>query len=105
MFEIVRASSLISNKINNYRRIISILFFKKYRNEGRKYVMSYFLAALYSEWLKIRKSKVIWMTIVAFTIAPLMAGFVMFVLKHPALDEKLGIIGAKAQLVGEAHWS
>jgi len=67
--------------------------------------MSYFLAALYSEWLKIRKSKVIWMTIVAFTIAPLMAGFFMFVLKHPALAEKLGIIGAKAQIVGEAHWS
>src|SRR5690625_1522508 len=66
--------------------------------------MSYFLAALYSEWLKIRKSKVIWMTIVAFTIAPLMAGFFMFVLKHPALAEKLGIIGAKAQIVGEANW-
>ena len=37
--------------------------------------MSYFLTALQTEGLKIYKSKVIWITIAAFTIAPLMAGF------------------------------
>ncbi len=66
--------------------------------------MRYFLAVLQTEGLKIRKSKVIWITMVAFTIAPLMAGFFMFVLKDPEFAKGSGLLGAKAQIAGEANW-
>src|SRR5690625_4535709 len=66
--------------------------------------MTCFLAALQTEMLKIRKSKVIWITAAAFTIAPLMAGFFMFVLKDPELAKSTGLVGAKAQIAGEANW-
>lgn len=66
--------------------------------------MRYFFATLKTEGLKIRKSKVIWITMAAFTIAPLMAGFFMFVLKDPAFAKSSGLLGAKAQIVGEANW-
>lgn len=66
--------------------------------------MTYFLAALSTEILKIRKSKVFWITAVAFTIAPLMAGFFMFVLKDPEFAKNAGFIGVKAQIAGEANW-
>lgn len=66
--------------------------------------MKYFLAALQAEGLKIRKSKVIWMTAAAFTIAPLMAGFFMFILKDPELAKSSGLVGAKAQIAGDANW-
>jgi len=67
--------------------------------------MNYFLAALQVEGLKVYKSKVIWVTAAAFTIAPLMAGFFMFVLKDPELAKSSGLVGAKAQIAGEATWS
>lgn len=66
--------------------------------------MSYFFSALRVEGLKIRKSKVIWVTVAAFTIAPLMAGFFMFVLKNPEIAKSSGLLGAKAQIAGEANW-
>ncbi|WP_054860936.1 ABC transporter permease [Gracilibacillus sp. JCM 18860] len=66
--------------------------------------MNYFLNALYAEGLKIRKSKVVWIIMAAFTIAPLMAGFFMFVLKSPVLAKNAGLLGAKAQIAGEASW-
>lgn len=66
--------------------------------------MSYLLNALQAEGLKIHKSKVIWLTMLAFTIAPFMGGFFMFVLKDPELAQSTGLLGAKAQIAGEASW-
>src|SRR5690625_2593236 len=66
--------------------------------------MRYFLTVLQAEGLKIRKSKVVWITVAAFTIAPLMAGFFMYVLKNPELAKSSGLLGAKAQIAGEANW-
>lgn len=66
--------------------------------------MNYLLTALHVEGLKIYKSKMIWITMAAFTIAPLMGGFFMFVLKNPELAESSGLLGAKAQIAGEANW-
>lgn len=57
-----------------------------------------------AEWLKSRKSKVVWIIFFAFTLLPIMGGFFMFVLKHPAFAEKSGLLGAKAQLAGSADW-
>lgn len=62
------------------------------------------LASLKVEMLKIRKSKVIWITAAAFTIAPLMAGLFMFILKDPELAQSSGLVGAQAQFAGETNW-
>lgn len=66
--------------------------------------MKIFLSALSVELFKIRKSKVIWLTLIAATIAPLMAGFFMFALKYPDLVKDAGLLGAQAQIAGEASW-
>lgn len=66
--------------------------------------MKYFFPALQVELLKIRKSKVIWITVIAFTLVPLVAGFFMFVLKYPELAESSSLINAKSQIAGEVNW-
>src|SRR5690625_3785931 len=66
--------------------------------------MKYFLTTLHTEGLKIIRSKVIWVIAAAFSIAPLMAGFFMFVLKDPELAKSSGLVGAQAQIAGEANW-
>src|SRR5699024_8291151 len=45
-----------------------------------------------------------WLTTAAFTIAPLMAGFFMIVLKDPDMAKNAGFISTKAQIAGEATW-
>ncbi|WP_422122410.1 ABC transporter permease [Planococcus sp. X10-3] len=66
--------------------------------------MGYFGAALQAESTKIKKSKMIWITLAIFTLAPLMGGFFMFVLKDPELARTTGLLGDKAQILGEATW-
>lgn len=63
-----------------------------------------FLTAVHVEGLKIRKSKMIWITLAVFTVAPLMAGFFIFVLKNPELAKSSGLVGDKAQIFGVADW-
>lgn len=67
-------------------------------------MMKHLLAALSVETLKVRKSKVIWIIAAAFTIAPLMAGLFMIILKDPELAESSGLVGAQAEFAGEADW-
>src|SRR5690625_7542552 len=66
--------------------------------------MGSFFVAFQIEGLNIRKSNVIWITMAAFTMAPFMAGFFMVVLKDPELAKNAGLLGAKAQIAGEANW-
>ncbi|WP_083387732.1 ABC transporter permease [Planococcus antarcticus] len=63
-----------------------------------------FFTAVGVEGLKIRKSKMIWITLAVFTVAPLMAGFFIFVLQNPELAKSSGLIGDKAQIFGSADW-
>lgn len=67
-------------------------------------MMKYFFAALSAEGLKIFKSKVIFLIAAAFTIAPLMAGLFMIILKNPELAESSGLVGAQAEFAGAADW-
>lgn len=64
-------------------------------------------ASLWAEGLKIRKSKVFWVTIVFFAFIPIMMSMFFILQKHPELVEKLGIIGTKANLMqfGEPNWT
>ena len=63
-------------------------------------------AALWAELLKVRRSLVPWVTVVAFMVAGLVGGFFMFVLQDPGRARSLGLLGAKAQFAGgTADWA
>jgi ABC-2 type transport system permease protein len=67
--------------------------------------MTLFRAALWAEALKARRSKVPWLTALGFSLAPLVGGLFMFILKDPERARSMGLIGAKAQLAaGVADW-
>ncbi len=67
--------------------------------------MNTFLSALWAETLKIRRSKVPLFTALGFSMAPLVAGLFMIILKDPAAARSMGLISAKAQLTaGVADW-
>jgi len=64
-------------------------------------------AAIWTEILKIRRSKILWITFLFYLFMPFMIGLLMFVQKYPEISGKLGMIGAKASMLtfGEANWS
>jgi len=67
--------------------------------------MTLFLAALWAEALKARRSKVPWLTALGFSLAPLVGGLFMIILKDPERARSMGLISAKAQLAaGVADW-
>jgi ABC-2 type transport system permease protein len=62
-------------------------------------------AAIASEFLKSRRSRVPWGVAAGFTAAPLVMGLFMVILKDPEGARALGLLGAKAQLTaGSADW-
>ena len=67
--------------------------------------MNGFSSALWAETLKMRRSKVPLFTAIGFSMAPLMGGLFMVILKDPEAARSMGLITAKAQLVaGVADW-
>ena len=62
-------------------------------------------AALETEFLKSRRSRVPWGVAAGFSIAPMVMGLFMVILKDPEAARALGLLGAKAQLTaGTADW-
>ncbi|MCK2215597.1 ABC transporter permease [Actinomadura sp. ATCC 31491] len=62
-------------------------------------------AALWAELLKVRRSRLPWITALAFTVAALVCGMFMFILVDPARARAFGLLGGKAQLSGaSADW-
>lgn len=67
--------------------------------------MNAFFSALWVETLKARRSKTLWLTMIAFSFLPLSGGLFMLILKDPAAARSMGVISAKAQLMaGAADW-
>ena len=67
--------------------------------------MSAFGAAIWTEFLKSRRSKVPWVIAAGFSLAPLVGGLFMVILKNPERARQLGLLGAKAELTaGSADW-
>jgi ABC-2 type transport system permease protein len=68
--------------------------------------MMNFPSALWAEALKMRRSKVPLFTAIGFSIAPLMGGLFMIILKDPEAARSMGLISTKAQLLaGVADWT
>lgn len=62
-------------------------------------------AALSTEFLKARRSRVPWALAAGFSLAPIVGGVFMVILKDPDGARRLGLLGAKAQVTaGTADW-
>ncbi len=61
--------------------------------------------AFVTECIKLRRSRIVWISVLIFCIIPLMLGLMMFVAKHPELAAKLGIVGTKATMIGRSDWA
>jgi ABC-2 type transport system permease protein len=59
---------------------------------------------LATEFLKLRRSKITWVSWLAFSIMPLADGLFMWISKEPQRAAQLGLIGQKALAVGAADW-
>jgi len=61
---------------------------------------------LWAECMKVRKSKIFWLSMVFFVFVSFMMGLIMLIQKHPEISQKLGLIGTKASLMrfGEPNW-
>ncbi len=67
--------------------------------------MNSFSSALWTETLKMRRSKVPLFTSVGFSFSALVDGLFMVIMKDPEAARKMGLISAKAQLLaGTADW-
>ena len=63
-------------------------------------------SALWAETLKARRSKVPWLAAMGFTLAPLMDGLFMFIMKNPERAREMGLLSTKAQLaMSTAEWT
>jgi ABC-type transport system involved in multi-copper enzyme maturation permease subunit len=64
-----------------------------------------FSAALITEFLKLRRCKVTWGTLGAFSLAPCAIALFMWIVREPGRAAQLGLLGTKANLSGlEATW-
>jgi ABC-2 type transport system permease protein len=67
--------------------------------------MKGFFSALWCEILKLQRSRVPLFTTLGFSMAPLIGGLFMIILKDPEAARSMGLISAKAQLTaGTADW-
>lgn len=67
--------------------------------------MSALSAAVSAEFLKARHSRVPWGIAIGLSLAPLIGGLFMVILKNPDAARSLGLLGAKAQLLAAtADW-
>lgn len=66
--------------------------------------MNAFAAALWSETLKARRSKVLLATLLIFAFVALMFGLLMLVAEHPSLSGASTVIGTKASRLGKGDW-
>jgi ABC-2 type transport system permease protein len=63
-------------------------------------------AAIGAEWLKLRRSRLWWITLLATTVAALAGALFIFIGQDPDRARALGLLGAKAQLASiPADWN
>ncbi len=66
--------------------------------------MNKLYTAIWCELAKLKHSKVFKGTISLFVFIPLMMGLMVYVVQHPEISAKLGIIAVKASILGGADW-
>jgi ABC-type transport system involved in multi-copper enzyme maturation permease subunit len=64
-----------------------------------------FAQVLITEFLKLRRSKVTWLTLAALSLGPLAMALMMWIVREPGRAAQLGLLGTKANLSGlSATW-
>ena len=64
-----------------------------------------FAQVLATEFLKLRRSKVTWLSLAALSIGPLAIALMMWIVREPGRAAQLGLLGTKANLSGlTATW-
>jgi len=64
------------------------------------------IRVLSTELLKLRRAKITWLTLLVGLIGPLFGGLFIWILKEPGRASEMGLIGQKAQFVGQtADWA
>jgi ABC-2 type transport system permease protein len=66
--------------------------------------MNGFYAALSTEILKARRSKILWISMLLFIFMGIMIGLLMFISKHPEIAGKSAALNTKASLIGKTDW-
>ncbi len=62
-------------------------------------------AVVGTEFAKLRRSKVTWLSLVAYSIGPAVGALFMWIVQEPERAEQLGLLGTKANIVGmSASW-
>jgi ABC-2 type transport system permease protein len=57
---------------------------------------------LATEFLKLRRSKITWLSWLAFSVMPLAGGLFMWIIREPQRAAQLGLLGQKARFAGAA---
>ena len=64
-----------------------------------------FARVLSTEFLKLRRSKVTWLSLAALSLGPLAVALFMWIVRAPGRARQLGLLGSKADLAGiSATW-
>ena len=66
--------------------------------------MKKLIIAINAEYMKVHKSKVIWITALVFVFIPSIMALFFYIAQKPELVAKLGLIGTKASLFGGGNW-
>jgi ABC-2 type transport system permease protein len=66
--------------------------------------MKSIIAALWAETLKVRKSGIFRISIIATAFFAFIMGFLFFVIKNPDLARKYALLAAKTSIAGTADW-
>jgi len=66
--------------------------------------MTGLLTVVWAESLKVRKSKMLWLSIIAALFMAIMMGFLMFIAKNPDLAGKMGLLGTKSSIMQNVDW-
>lgn len=63
------------------------------------------IQALHVEFIKNKSSSIVWITFLAFALAPLMGGVFMVIMRHPEALARASGLGTKAKVMGfAANW-
>lgn len=66
--------------------------------------MNGFAAAIWTEILKVYRSKMLWITILIFSFIAIMIGMLVFFAIHPELVKNSTVLSTKATIIGQADW-
>jgi ABC-2 type transport system permease protein len=66
--------------------------------------MNGFYSSFSTEIIKVRRSKIFWITLGIFAFIAIMLGMLVFFAMHPELIKNSAIMSAKATIIGPADW-